>query len=244
MGKKSAKGKEKKLKRKEENAKLSASQAVVDAANSLDDPMATLVPFKKFDRNGLNLTIECVRTPDLDKDTLEWAFNLTKTNMQELYEASSWGWKDRDKREELTYDGAWYLVARELDGMAVGFVHMRFDMDYDDEVLYCYEIQLNKEVRRKGLGKFLMDILGLLALKTHMKKVMCTVFKNNEAANKFFKNVLKYEIDETDQSSLYPLDDYDYEILSKTIALPKKMTSDSTKSVTEDTTVNGAASKA
>ena len=29
----------------------------------------------------------------------------------------------------------------------------RFDMDFDDDVLYCYEIQLEPEVRRKGLGQ-------------------------------------------------------------------------------------------
>ena len=29
----------------------------------------------------------------------------------------------------------------------------RFDMDFDDDVLYVYEIQLEKELRRKGLGK-------------------------------------------------------------------------------------------
>ena len=28
-------------------------------------------------------------------------------------------------------------------------------MDHDDDVLYCYEIQLEECVRRKGLGSFL-----------------------------------------------------------------------------------------
>ncbi|XP_002739028.1 N-alpha-acetyltransferase 40-like [Saccoglossus kowalevskii] len=225
MGRKSAKGKEKKMKRKEESAKLAVSQAKVDAANKLEDPMNSLGIFKKFDRNGMNLTIECKKVTDLEKDTTEWAFGLTKSNMQEFYEASSWGWRDRVKKEELSDDRAWYLVARDSDGLAVAFVHFRFDIDYDDEVLYCYEIQIEKAVRRKGLGKFLMQILGLIALKAEMKKVMLTVFKSNNTANQFFKKVLKYEIDETDQSSLYPLDDYDYEILSKPITLPKKTVS-------------------
>lgn len=33
-------------------AKISQAQAVVDAANALKDPMAELLAFKKFDRNG------------------------------------------------------------------------------------------------------------------------------------------------------------------------------------------------
>ncbi|XP_070578837.1 N-alpha-acetyltransferase 40-like [Ptychodera flava] len=248
MGRKSAKGKERKMRRKEESAKLAASQAIVDSANSLEDPMESLAPFKKFDRNGLNLIIECVRVTELDRDTTDWAFNLTKVNMQDLYESSSWGWKDRDKKEELTDDRAWYVIARNLDGQAVAFVHMRFDIDYDDEVLYCYEIQLMKEVQRKGLGKFLMQILGLIAHKTNMKKVMLTVFKNNIASSEFFKKVLKYEIDETDQSSQYPLDDYDYEILSKQIKIPKKTSEgqagSSNGTSTSNAKVNGTPTKA
>ena len=31
-------------------------------------------------------------------------------------------------------------------------------MDYDDEVLYCYEIQVEKKYRRNGLGKFMMKV--------------------------------------------------------------------------------------
>ena len=34
----------------------------------------------------------------------------------------------------------------------------RYDMDHDDDVLYCYEIQLEESVRRKGLGKFMMKV--------------------------------------------------------------------------------------
>ncbi|XP_038073497.1 N-alpha-acetyltransferase 40-like [Patiria miniata] len=222
MGRKSAKGKEKKLKRKEEQASLAASQAVVDAANALDDPMESLAPFKKYNRNGLNLTIDCCRSTSLDEQTLDWAFNLTKKNMQTLYEASKSGWRSREKRDEMTDDRAWYLIARETDDTPVGLIHFRFDMDFDDEVVYCYEIQLVESVRRKGLGKFLMQILSLLAHKVHMKKVMLTVFKKNFTAFEFFKNTLKFEIDETSPSIFDPLeeDEYDYEIMSK--AVPQK----------------------
>ncbi len=55
-------------------------------------------------------------------------------------------------------DNAWYLIARDASGAPKAFSHFRFDMDYDDEVVYVYEIQLEKEVRRKGLGKFMMTV--------------------------------------------------------------------------------------
>lgn len=224
MGRKSLKGKEKKQKRKEEQMKMAVSQAVVDAANAIGDPMSLVAPFKKYDRNGLMLSIDCHKMPDCDKDTVEWAFNLLSTNMKSLYEESNWGWKEREKREEITDDRALLLVARGDENVPVGFVHFRFDMDFDDEVLYCYEIQLVPEVRRKGLGKFLMQILEMLAFQTRMKKVMLTVFKHNSEANAFFMNQLKYQIDETSPSVFDPMnpEDYDYEILSKPIKKKKE----------------------
>jgi hypothetical protein len=51
---------------------------------------------------------------------------------------SEWGWSDKDKREEMTDDKAWYLIAKDLDngGQPVAMVHFRYDLDNDDEVLY------------------------------------------------------------------------------------------------------------
>ncbi|XP_068117416.1 N-alpha-acetyltransferase 40 isoform X4 [Hyperolius riggenbachi] len=187
---KSVRAKEKKQKRQEERAAMAAVLAKVQAANQLGDPLGAFPVFKKFDRNGLNLTIECCRVTDLDQKTLDWAFELTKSNMQLLYEQSEWGWKEKEKREELSDERAWYLIARDELGAPVAFVHFRFDVECGDEVLYCYEVQLEVRVRRKGVGKFLVQILQLMA-------------------NRF-------EIDETSPSiSGCCSDDCSYEILSR-----------------------------
>ncbi len=39
-----------------------------------------------------------------------WAFSLCKANMEAIYN-TSWGWSDKDKREELTAPEARFLVA-------------------------------------------------------------------------------------------------------------------------------------
>ncbi|BFZ11621.1 hypothetical protein BsWGS_14660 [Bradybaena similaris] len=217
MGRKSSsKAKEKKLKKKEENAKLSVMYAKVEAANKLDDPLSAFPVFKKFERNGLNVTFETKRVADLDTQTIDWAFELTKSNMKSLYEMSEWGWKDREKMEEMTEDKAWYLIARDQDGRPVAFSHFRFDLELDTEVLYCYEIQLCPDVRKKGLGKFMMQILELMANKYEMKSVMLTVFKHNQSAQKFFIDKLKYSVDEiSPEQGIYDEEDYSYQILSK-----------------------------
>ncbi|NXA57523.1 NAA40 acetyltransferase, partial [Nothocercus julius] len=136
LQRKSSKAKEKKQKRLEERAAMDAVCAKVDAANKLEDPLEAFPVFKRYDRNGLSVSIECTRVSRLDRATVDWAFELTKTNMQTLYEQSEWGWKDREKREELTDDRAWYLLARDDGSGPVAFSHFRFDVECGDEVLY------------------------------------------------------------------------------------------------------------
>lgn len=216
MGRKSNRAKEKKARRQEERAAMDAVCAKVDAANKLDDPLATFPAFKNYDRNGLNLQIECKRVTTLNPLSVEWAFELTRANMQTLYEQSEWGWKEREKREEMNDERAWYLLARDSDSAPVAFSHFRFDVECGEEVLYCYEVQLESRVRRKGLGKFLIQILQLIANSTQMKKVMLTVFKHNHGAYQFFREALQFEIDETSPSmSGCCGDDCSYEILSR-----------------------------
>lgn len=216
MGRKSSKAKEKKQKRLEERAAMDAVCAKVDAANRLGDPLEAFPVFKKYDRNGLNVSIECKRVSGLEPATVDWAFDLTKTNMQTMYEQSEWGWKDREKREEMTDDRAWYLIAWENNSIPVAFSHFRFDVECGDEVLYCYEVQLESKVRRKGLGKFLIQILQLMANSTQMKKVMLTVFKHNHGAYQFFREALQFDIDDSSPSmSGCCGEDCSYEILSR-----------------------------
>jgi len=212
----SSKAAEKKKERLEMEKLMNSRVQLVKAANSVEDPLENLPSFKKFEKNGMNVMISAERLTDLDKDTRFWLMDLITRNMKALYEKSDWGWKTANKEEEMFDDRAWYLLARDMDneGNLLAFSHFRFDMDYDDEVLYVYEIQLEDSIRRKGLGRFMMQVLEIMAFKADMRKIMVTIFKHNPGAQKFFKEALKYEIDET-----CPVDDvyeqYDYQILSK-----------------------------
>uniref|UniRef100_A0A8B9EKK1 N-alpha-acetyltransferase 40, NatD catalytic subunit n=1 Tax=Anser cygnoides TaxID=8845 RepID=A0A8B9EKK1_ANSCY len=150
MGRKSSKAKEKKQKRLEERAAMDAVCAKVEAANKLEDPLEAFPVFKKYDRNGLDVAIECRRGAGLEPATLEWAFELTKSNMQTLYEQSEWGWKEREKREELADDRAWYLIARDAAAGPVAFSHFRFDVECGDEVLYWWVEKSGAERAQNG----------------------------------------------------------------------------------------------
>ncbi|KAJ8957675.1 hypothetical protein NQ318_017567 [Aromia moschata] len=128
--------------------------------------------------------------------------------MQIKYEQCTWGWNDQKKLEELSDERAWYLIAKCVDGTYLGFSHFRFDMDEG--------LELEPFVQRKGLGKFMMQVLELMGFKNNMKKVVLTILKNNQCS-KFFKAMEHEKSYELDESS--PIDDedesYPYEILSK-----------------------------
>ncbi|KDR24066.1 N-alpha-acetyltransferase 40 [Zootermopsis nevadensis] len=224
MERKSKRNKEKRQKRKEENACQPTSEIVLYKANNQDDPMAHFSEFRIFEKNGINVKLECKRCGSLDVGTIHWIFDLEKRNMKALYEQCEWGWNDKIKKEEMTDDKAWYLIARttEPECKPVAFSHFRFDMDYGDEVLYCYELQLEEEVRRKGLGKFMLQVLELIGFSAGMKKVILTVLKHNAEAKAFY-TALKYTIDETSPEDNV-LEQYSYEILSK---VNKKLSSSS-----------------
>lgn len=73
----------------------------------------------------------------MSEDESTWAFDLVKTNMESVYDASGYGWDDGDKRRELTEPGGRFLLVREKTGELVGFCHFRFTVQGDGE---CYGI--------------------------------------------------------------------------------------------------------
>merc|ERR1712168_710107 len=133
----------------------------------------------------------------MSDENLQWAFDLTKTNMQAMYEDSPWGWFDKEKKKEMFHDEMRFLmVADESSGENVAFSSFRFDIDFDHPVVYCYEIQLVSHAQRKGLGMFMMQILQLMAIKYKMHKVVATVLNSNEASMNFYVKKLGYQVDD------------------------------------------------
>lgn len=72
-----------------------------------------------------------------------------------------------ERKETLT-------VCLENRGSMVGFVQYRFTLEEEIPVLYVYELQLEPHVQAKGLGKFLMQLIELIA-----RKVLSHVFSSH-----------------------------------------------------------------
>ena len=91
------------------------------------------------------------------------------------------------------------MLVRNAAGQLVGFCHLRFDWEDDDLVLYVYEIQLIADVRQRGLGKFLMQTMELLARRAQMEAVMLTVMGTDAAARSFYLHIGFAEVYSTDE---------------------------------------------
>lgn len=214
--------------RRKATKQVNIGPLLVRTANETKDPLqAALAEPAEYSHDDLRVQVSCVRASEALPAEREWAFQLVAENMQALYEASHWGWSENAKRKELAHKDAWYLVARtskegaEEDGGAgepVGFVHFRFDMDGGMSVLYCYELQLEARVQRRGLGTHLMRLLDKIAAHFRMCKTVLTVFKSNTGALAFYQKALGYRRDETSPEG----DAVDYVILSRRTGVPSK----------------------
>lgn len=102
---------------------------------------------------------------------------------------SEWHEEEKVKRREMVAPEARYIFVHEVanlnakevtvmltaekastscsenGGTLVGFVQYRFVVEEGIPVLYVYELQLEPRVQGKGLGKFLMQLIELIAHK-------------------------------------------------------------------------------
>ncbi|UZJ52253.1 hypothetical protein CBS101457_001573 [Exobasidium rhododendri] len=183
-----------------------------------------------WNQEGLQCRI--CKAKDVSRSESLEVMDLLETNMRALYEASSMGWDRKGKRRELFDKDSYLILLQAKAGSLVGFVNWRFDCeecDEDDEmarrgddvveVVYLYDLQMSKSHRGQRLGHLLMEMLDSIALKSHMRKVMLTVFLVNEGARRFYKN-LGYVLDLISPSIEHDGSDdeaADYAILSKPI---------------------------
>ncbi len=82
--------------------------------------------------------------------------------------------------------------------------------------MYIMEVQLAPAAQGKGLGKFLVQLLELMARKSGLSKIMLTVMHANVAGQALYRR-LGFSIDASSPSLHDPLSDAGYEIMCKTL---------------------------
>ncbi|KAF5803718.1 putative transferase transcription regulator GNAT family [Helianthus annuus] len=175
--------------------------------------------FPHYNTNGLSLFLESGRGNKLSSDLKNYIQKLLKVNMEGPYGAE-WPAEEKVKRREMSSSEALYIFVYNKESV-VGFVHYRFTIEEDVPVLYVYELQLEPAYQGKGLGKFLMQLVELIACNNSMGAVVLTVQKQNTSAINFYLNKLSYNISSISPSKVYQLmgvtgQEKSYEILCKT----------------------------
>lgn len=234
--------KEKKMKRREELVKKKAVDEAIKSAYVKDDHLVGFPAFHTYDRNGLLVCLESGSGEHLSSSLKRYIQELLKVNMQGAY-GPEWAAEEKIKRREMVAPEARYIFVRSMQSAdnahlssrnnmeevhechwtgdgdpVVAFVHYRFIVEEEIPVVYVYELQLEQCVQGRGLGKFLMQLIELIARKNHMKAVMLTVQKRNISAMNFYTSKLRYTISSISPSRVDPLigAEKSYEILCKT----------------------------
>jgi len=211
MDRKKQTGKDKKLKRKVELAKKQSIDDAIKAAAAKAAPIEEFPSFLKYERNGLNLVMEAGRGDSLSTPVKQYIQTLLKINMEGPYGPEEWPAEEKSKRREMVSSDARYIFVKQTSSSGaatasndllwkgegdpiIAFVHYRFVVEHEVPAIYVYEIQVEQVVQGKGLGKFLMQFLELIARKNAMKAVLLTVQKRNIRALAFYTGKLRYTI--------------------------------------------------
>lgn len=223
--KRSSKGKQKKQQRQAELQKLQEVESLVAQANEDPDQLKPFAAFQRYKRRGVDAAVSCCRAEHLSDGDKAWVFRLCKSNMQALYEgAPGMGWSDNSKKRQLSESDTSFLMVTGTvedggaDAKPLAFCHFRFEVDGSRPVLYCWEVQVDTTIaKRRGLGRFLMTILELLARRHGMEQIMLTVINANTDATSLYDR-LGYVMDDSSPSACDPEDDCGYEILCKKLS--------------------------
>ncbi|XP_052896894.1 N-alpha-acetyltransferase 40 [Anopheles moucheti] len=192
-------------------------QRSLQVANQQTNPLSEFPEFFSFkctqiDGSELQLKLQCKRKADMDPRLLKWAFKLAERNVGPQYRTCSLGWQPKIKQADLNKPWARYLIATDVTTKKpAAYTMFRFDLDYGRSVLYCYELQVEADFQRKGLGAFMMKALEQMAQRFSMERVVLTVLKNNQDGMRFYRR-LGYEVDEMSPDKE---ENAAYEIMSK-----------------------------
>lgn len=96
----------------------------------------------------------------------------------------------------------------------IGYVHWRFEEEDGDPIMYIMEVQLTQPCQGKGLGRFLVQLLELIARRAGLAKIMLTVMHANLAGQALYRR-LGFVLDDSSPSLHDPLGNVGYEIMSK-----------------------------
>lgn len=169
-----------------------------------------------------------IHSKHLNQHILDKLMLLFESLMRDKYERSSWGWNEETKLAEWKHPKTRLIIVTKNDicdasetvtsgqlpddeDEIIGFMCFRYETGADkgECALYVYELHIDTEYQRQGLGEELMRMARVSGLEFKMDKIMLTVFRSNKPALQFY-NKLKFMPDKSSPS----LQEADYVIMS------------------------------
>lgn len=130
--------------------------------------------------------------------------DLFVANMRDRYLAAGWECNVAEKQKELFHKASRFIlllrpvqqtgdVTSITTEEVVGYIMFRFTWDDEDEpeypVLYVYELQVQQQALRQGLGRYLLQYVLQLSKHLGMRKVLLTCLKNSTDALAFYRSM-------------------------------------------------------
>jgi len=150
--------------------------------------------------------------------------------MEERYDNAGYGWDDEDKERELTEPGARFLVVYEKGwDTPVAFCHFRFtvqgeimDIMEGETTLYIWDIHVQEDYQRKGIGSHLRTVCELIEKRENMMFGSLPIMNGDDMASNWIKKSKGYTTDD----SLFDLLGFDaktegFEVYAKSLEKPK-----------------------
>lgn len=169
---------------------------------------------KRIQLEQVEFLLESYKGSQLPLELRHFCFEIVEKHTRQDYESAGL-WSASGKKAELRSDAARFLLVRSYPHMnLVCFVHYRFTIENQENVLYIYELHIVDGYQGLGIGKKLVQVLETIGVRTKMKKIMLTVFKRNVDAVRFYKEKLGFSLDASSPEVFGDLE-CKYEILSK-----------------------------
>lgn len=186
----------------------------------------------KLNSSQKNYHFYILTSKQMDERYYGKMMELFEDLMREMYEKSSWGWKEEEKMAEWKHPRTRILLVfqRPLsDPMnnvkfnelppegaddyndLVAFMCFRYEVGADKSecALYVYELHVHRDFQRQGIGDEMMRMAKVFGSEFKMDKIMLTSFRCNEVALKFY-NKLNFATDKSSPAR----NEADYVILS------------------------------
>ncbi|KAK4124285.1 hypothetical protein N657DRAFT_644499 [Parathielavia appendiculata] len=152
-------------------------------------------------RTGVEYTISLAQSGRLSEDDLMACFQLVELTSRKDYEKSAAKWHPDKKLKEMRSPELRYILVKEKGTETIrGFTSFMPTYEEGQPVIYCYEIHLQPDLQRTGLGTLLMGFHSNVASNLPpITKVMLTCFLSNQRGLDFYRK-LGFEKDDISPS--------------------------------------------